>query len=318
MATTTYDEGLRQRLLELLGSGSMTQAELARQIGYTAAAISQYKSGGYPSDVSKIQQALREFFVKRDTREDIRTAALAYGCRRNYIRTATSEDAYKLMRYAQIEKKLVVIYGDTGIGKTKAAYKFADDNPSSVVYITSSPSSRSLRSTLKLLARELRLPITRTDDLAYAVRKKLQDEDKTLIIDEAQCLTVSVVDEITRWVDPDQDTGEGRMSIVLIGNDGVLEKFNGQKDERRYQNMGRACLSLELRSSRIGMEDVRKLFPVLAEQDAKKELELLLAVSRSVTGVRAAVEVYNSAVNAGKVDCDTMASFARQKKAIAV
>lgn len=315
---SNYDENLRQRVLKLLASGEITQAELARKIGYASAAISLYKNGNYGADAGKLEQSLREYFDRNDVRKETRTPVLTYGRRDNYIPTTASTSAYKLIRYAQIEKKLVVIYGDTGVGKTKAAYKFADDNPNNTVYITSSPSAKTLRSTLKMIAREIRLPVCRTDDLAYNVRQKLQDGEKTLIIDEAQNLTVSVVNEISRWVDPDPITGEAKMAIVLIGNDGVLEKFDGTRDERRNQNLGRMCLNMEIRSIKTTKEDVRQLFPALAESGMDKELDLLFAVSRGITGIRAAVEIYNSAVNAGRVDYDTLYRFAARKKAVAI
>lgn len=307
---------LRDRVNRLLESKQITQAELAKRIGYTSAAISTYKRGAYAADETAIEQALTEFFTLWDAQEDLREASLNYGRRDSYIPITASESTYRLIKYAQIERKLVVIYGDTGVGKTKAAYKFVDDNPTGTVYITSSPSCRSLRATLKQLARELRLPVRPTADMAAAIKEKLQSEGKLLIIDEAQFLTVSVVDEISRWVDPDPGTGESRMAIALIGNDGVLEKFDGRKDERCNQNRGRMCLPLEVRSAKATMEDVRRLFPVLADRGETKELELLLAVARSVTGVRAAVEIYNSAINAGKVDRDTLLNFARQKRAL--
>lgn len=312
------NSNLKDRVNALLDSKQITQAELAKRIGYTSAAISTYKRGAYAADESAIEQALTEFFAVWDAREDLQTEALTYGRRDSYIPIASSEATYRLIKYAQIERKLVVIYGDTGVGKTKAAYKFADDNPASTVYIASSPSCRSLRATLKQLARELRLPVRQTADMATAIREKMQNEGKTLIIDEAQFLTVSVVDEISRWVDPDPVTGDPRMAIALIGNDGVLEKFDGRKDERRNQNRGRMCLPLELRSAKTTADDVRKLFPALTERGETKELELLLAVSRGVTGIRAAVEIYNSAINAGKIDYDTMLGFARSKQALAV
>jgi len=41
----------------------------------------------------------------------------------------------KLIRYCQIEKGMVIIHGDAGIGKTKGAEKFVRENPAASVYI---------------------------------------------------------------------------------------------------------------------------------------------------------------------------------------
>lgn len=74
-----------------------------------------------------------------------------------------------MIRYCQLEKGIVVIDGDAGIGKTKAAAKFLQDNPSTTVYLKAAPSTGTLRSLLKMIGRALKLPENqRTEDLSLA------------------------------------------------------------------------------------------------------------------------------------------------------
>ncbi|MFQ8732073.1 MAG: AAA family ATPase [Enterocloster bolteae] len=102
----------------------------------------------------------------------------------------------------------MVIDGDAGIGKTKAAAKFLQDNPSTTVYLKAAPSTGTLRSLLKMIGRTLKLPENqRTEDLSLAIQDKLKETDKIIIIDEAQNLKFMALEEIRGWVDEDPLTG---------------------------------------------------------------------------------------------------------------
>ena len=47
----------------------------------------------------------------------------------------------------------------------------------------------------------------------------------------------------------------------------------------------------EYTTRKVKEDDVRKLFPVLAEQDARKEMDFLLSVCRSPWGIRGAMNL---------------------------
>ena len=94
-----------------------------------------------------------------------------------------------MIRYCQLEKGIVVIDGDAGIGKTKAATKFLRDNPTTTVYVSTTPSTSSVRSLLRMIAGKLRISENqRTEDLSRAISEKMRSSDYVLIIDEAQNL----------------------------------------------------------------------------------------------------------------------------------
>ena len=132
-------------------------------------------------------------------------------------------------------------------------------------------STSSLRGTLRAIADEMKLstkmPI---GDLSKAVRNKLADSEKTLIIDEEQNLSIPLLNEITRWTDPDRCTGEPRIAIVLIGNDGLWAKFDGEIDERRWQMRGRMLFRRICRTTAATMDDIRKLFPCLLYTSSRR------------------------------------------------
>ena len=203
-----------------------------------------------------------------------------------------------MIRYCQLEKGIVVIDGDAGIGKTKAAAKFLQDNPTTTIYLKASPSTSTLRSLMKMIARALKLPETlRTDELSVSIQEKLKQTDKIIIIDEAQNIKFSALEEISRWTDEDMFTGRPGVGIVLIGNVEVYNKMLGRQEAIFAQQFNRTRLHGRYRTTDIKKEDVIKLFPALKERGMNKEINYLHSISRSKWGIRGMVNVFRNAVN---------------------
>lgn len=158
-----YNTKLQERLEKFLKDENLSQAKAAPILGISQAALSQYRRSMYDKgDIEAVENKLKEFFQIQEEKtqnaqkaEPFRTKTSA-----GYIPTTISEEAYKLIRYCQLEKGIVVIDGDAGIGKTKAAAKFLQDNPSTTVYVKATPSTGSTRSLLKMIAKTLKLPET--------------------------------------------------------------------------------------------------------------------------------------------------------------
>ena len=279
-----YNTKLQERLEKFLKDENLSQAKAAPILGISQAALSQYRRSMYDKgDIEAVENKLKEFFQIQEEKtqnaqkaEPFRTKTSA-----GYIPTTISEEAYKLIRYCQLEKGIVVIDGDAGIGKTKAAAKFLQDNPSTTVYVKATPSTGSTRSLLKMIAKTLKLPENqRTEDLSVSIQEKLRETDKVIIIDEAQNLKFLTLEE-----------------IVLIGNVEVYNKMLGKQEAIFAQQFNRTKLHGRYRTSDIQREDVVKFFPVLEEKGMQKEIDYLLSISHSKWGIRGMVSVFNNAVN---------------------
>ncbi len=205
----------------------------------------------------------------------------------------------------------MVIDGDAGIGKTKAAAKFYKDNPNTTVYVKVSPSTSSTRSLLKMIAKTLSMPENfRTEDLSAAIQEKLRQTDKVLIIDEAQNLKFLALEEIRGWVDEDIMTGKPGIGIVLIGNVEVYNKMLGKQEAIFAQQFNRTRLHSRYRTQDITKEDVEMFFPVLKERGMHQELNYLYSISHSKWGIRGMVNVFNNAVNNEDVSLNGLAKMA--------
>lgn len=294
-----YNAALQAKLENYLEKENLSQAKAAPILGISASTLSQYRRSIYEKgDIAEVEKKLEEFFRIKEEQEANTKKAEPYRTMQNYIPTSISEGAYKLIRYCQLEKGIVVIDGDAGIGKTKAAAKFLQDNPSTTVYLKASPSTGTLRSLLKNIARALKLSDNqRTDDLSFSIQDTLKNTDKIIIIDEAQNLKFSALEEISRWTDEDMMTGKPGIGIVLIGNVEVYNRMLGKQEAMFAQQFNRSRLHGRYRTTDILKEDVTKLFPVLKEREMKEEISYLYRISHSKWGIRGMVNVFNNAVN---------------------
>ena len=263
-------------------------------------------------DISALESKLEEFFRTQEEQEASTEKALPYRPTQDYIPTSISEDVYKLIRYCQLEKGMVIIHGDAGIGKTKGAERFVRENSTASVYIQATPSTGTLANLLKVLARALKVPETRNKlDLTLAIREKLEGTNKVIIIDEAQHLQLRSLEEIRTWADANPITGQQGVGIALIGNTEVYTRMVGKQEARFAQLFSRIRMNRYYSTRKVTEQDVAKLFPKLAEEGRKKELTFLHGISQSKWGIRGAVNVYNNAVNNEDISYDGLYAMAR-------
>ncbi len=296
-----YNTDLQERVEQYLKENNLSQAKAAPIMGLSQAVLSAYRNSKYDKgDIGAVEKKLEEFFQIRDEKQanDQKAEVFLGRAGGGYIRTGISEGAYKSIRYCQLEKGIVVIDGDAGIGKTKAAAKFYQDNPNTTVYVKASPSTSSTRSLLKMIAKALSMQDNlRTEDLSAAIQEKLRQTDKVIIIDEAQNLKFLALEEIRGWVDEDIMTGKPGIGIVLIGNVEVYNKMLGRQEAIFAQQFNRTRLHSRYRTKDITKEDVELFFPVLKERGMEKELDYLYGISHSKWGIRGMVNVFNNAAN---------------------
>ena len=93
-----------------------------------------------------------------------------------------------------------------------------------------------------------------------------------------------------------------------------LEEFfrTQEEQEARFaQLFSRIRMNRYYSTRKVTEQDVAKLFPKLAEEGRKKELNFLHGISQSKWGIRGAVNVYNNAVNNEDISYDGLYAMAR-------
>lgn len=304
-----YNVELQSRIEDFIKATNVSQAKLAPMIGISQTALSQWRNNKYDKgNIEEVESKILEFFKFKDEGEAIKEKAELYKPSYDYVPISTSEDIFKLIRYCQLERGMVVVHGDAGIGKTKAAEKFVRENPTNSIYLQITPSSGTLNSILRMLARALKISESRCKlDLMFDIQSKLEGTNKVIIIDEAQHLKYAALEEIRTLSDPNSITGQMGVGIVLIGNTEVHSRMVGKQEARFAQLFSRIKMNRHYGTHNITKDDIKILFPLLVG----KELGFLHTISQSKWGIRGAVNVYNNSVNNECVDYDGLFTMAR-------
>lgn len=293
----TYNTELQQRVREYLLATGMSQAQLSKRVGISSAILSTWLSSTYGGDVAGNERKLEEYLKLQAAEQAATQQSAPYLPETDYIPTSISEDVCKCIRFAQLERGMVVLHGDAGIGKTKGAQKFLRENPHNAVYVSISPSTGTLSSVIKLLARALHIPETRSKmDLMMAIREKLEGTGKVVIIDEAQHLKLAALEELRTLSDANPATGTPGNGVCLIGNTEIYNRMMGKQQAQFAQLFSRIKMNRSYTTGKVKKEDVAALFPRLAQEGARKELEFLLSIAQGRWGIRGAVNVYRNSV----------------------
>lgn len=276
----TYTPQLQARLEQyIIDVGS--QAKAAENIGYSEGTISTYRKGKYQGDVAKLEAKLQELFATSEEAQQLHIST-------DYAPTSISTGVYDTIRLCHLKGGLAIECGDAGIGKTKAAQKYAQDYPNTAVYVTVNPCVVSITAFLKLLCRQLRLPTARKDDMWFEIDSHLRGGRRVIIIDEAQHLPIKTIESIRAFGDANPEVG-----IVLVGNAETVTT-RGRSREAFAQIKNRTKLTEIRHTSQITRADILLLCPAVT---GEKEIDLLHTIAMSEQGIRGAINLYSNAID---------------------
>ncbi|EIJ6701588.1 AAA family ATPase [Serratia bockelmannii] len=207
---------VRAKVRTIVESSDVTYAAVAREAGISTSVISQFIKGEYRGDNNGVAAKISVWLDNRNRRANDMPVAP------DFIPTRTVKQIWDALQYAQLAQCITVIYGNSGVGKTRALQQFAADRPN-VWLITVSPSRSSLSECLYELALELGIGDAprRSGQLGRAIRRKLRGTNGVVLVDEADHLDYSVLEELRIL---QEETGVG---LALIGNHQVYGKLTG-------------------------------------------------------------------------------------------
>jgi DNA transposition AAA+ family ATPase len=207
-----FDNEIRSQLAGYLEEHDLTQAHIARKLGFTATRICKYLNLDNPEakaevDAERVQDAARSFL-----RHHSRQVALRQSLYPNEISARVAAILLQVRRTGDIG----LIHGDAGIGKTCAAELFCSENPT-CLFITITRWRRDSIAIEGLLFNELNND-TWPGNIRRAVwmEELLRGSDRIIIVDSAHRLHMTGFEWLFDFHDA---TG---CPLGLIGNADVL------------------------------------------------------------------------------------------------
>jgi hypothetical protein len=223
-------------------------SELAAWTGIAHGTLSNLLGKGYPGNRKRYADMIAAYRQTLAAQADL---APDLPEKPGYFDTPTSMAITQYLQWAQ-RGRLVLIVTGAGLGKTQSAMNFIRDNHNSFM-ATMTPSTSGIMPMQQRVLRALgeKQAVGSPAHLSEMICDKVRNlRHPTIIIDEAQHLSIKALDEIRGWQD---DCGVG---IALMGNEKVQQSIYG---------IARAADFAQI-FSRIGLKLVR---PRAVEGDAE-------------------------------------------------
>lgn len=254
---------IAQNLKDHMAARKISQSDIARALGISAAAVNQYLQGKYAGnsdniDVKAAAYLQREADKAREKKLDIA-----------YVDIPSARRAAQLIKIAHQEGEAVVLYGQAGLGKTRALKEYRAANPDAIL-IETDPGY-----TAKELLRDIAGKInvdTRGSlhDLSEAIIAKLADTGRLIMVDEAELLPLRALECLRRIHD------KAGIGLVLAGMPRLLINLRGKRGEL-VQLYSRVGFALNLGDALEDSEMHQIAQSVFADADADALAEMVAA-----------------------------------------
>ncbi len=291
---------------ELKKSRNLSQEAAAKLVGTTGSAISQIKSGKYGAQVDNIICKIEKYAALDEDHSNTYREV-------EYAETYISTKVYDTIRLCHVKGGLAIFSGAAGIGKTKAAQKYASDNPTNSIYIAINPCLTSMKSILKILCAKIGArPERQLDDMWMSIREKLSDHT-VIIFDEAQHLPYKPIEMLRSLVDSFTDAGQ-TLGIIFIGNPETIRRLGAKQKAEFAQIANRTKQKLVYGTKQIQRHDIELLFPILQNNGMSAETDFLWGIAQSEQGLRGAVNLFGNAYDNKNYTLEGLVSMAKHMK----
>lgn len=242
---------IRENLRAHIEAQGKTQSDVARSLGVSVAAVSQFLAGSYAGNVARLADKVKRLL-------ELESQRAVAPKRPGFVRTSIAQAVLDVAEYAHINGDLGLVYGDAGVGKTMALQEYARTHPDAI-YISVNPTVANPTGLLRKIISALGKNEfgTRMQERDYIV-DLLRGSGRLLIVDEAQHLKLQAL-EVLRSIHDEAGIG-----IVLAGNEVIYDRMHGRGEAQFAQFFSRVGVRRHLRS-RISEADVRLILGPLAD-----------------------------------------------------
>lgn len=207
-----------QNTKEFLEKNGLTQAQVARSIGMSSGAISQYLKGEYKGNIENLEKKLSDFIKNYNFKDEKSSKSV------EIVETKDLTVAKFIIDEAVIGNELAVIYGTAGCGKTTAIKEYVKTHPEAIL-IEAIPGMQ-LSSVLKAICEKASITtLKNSEEMIRAISKEFSRRETILIIDEAENLTTKTLEAIRRIWD------FSAVPTVLVGTPALINNLKGRNGE---------------------------------------------------------------------------------------
>ena len=228
--------GIVESLKALMAEHKISQAEIARWIGYSASTLSEFLRGTYNGDYGKIGNKIVNVI------NGFRRKQLAHKDRQRFVETTIALAIQELIRrvesFSDEEGTIGLIIGDGGHGKSCCLRQYARANLNSV-YAELDSTMNSVQ-IFAAIAKNLGLDASGAlSSLTERLIESLRHRHLVIMLDEASSLKVRQLNQLRQVI-----VVKGKCPLVLAGNRNLLNTV-------MQPSTAKGCESLDQFTSRM-------------------------------------------------------------------
>lgn len=214
----------REMISELMRAG-YSQAKIAKLCGVSTAALNAYLKGSYAAkDLSQIEKKIMSG-CKTEIERLQKNFESVLPFQPN---TETAEIVLSVAHLCHTSRRMGLIYGAAGVGKTRACLEYCARNKNAV-YIEARPSFTA-RTLMKNLAEKLGCtPKSNQYELEEEVIRKLRNSGNLVIVDECEHLNHRALETLRTVVFNAAHTG-----LLLVGLETLKYALIGTRTKNEY------------------------------------------------------------------------------------
>lgn len=288
-------ERLRNTVKAAMNRRGLTMKGFAEELQVSRPAFGRWLAGKpRRGEAKRVSAAVAEWLEEeKHGAEESDDAPVAECGVDEFVETPTSERIASALAYAKANRDMAVIYGGPGVGKTRTIREFTSLYEN-VWVVTATPATSGVVPCLEEVsdAVGLKEPGGGARRLSRAIRARVEPLEGLLIVDEAQHLTTSAIEELRSIHDA------CGLAIAFVGNETVYGRMGGARSAQFAQLASR--LGLRVPFIRPDEKDVRAVARAWGVTD-EAAVATLIRVAMQPGALRGVVKVLRLASAKGRV-----------------
>lgn len=286
-----------EKILNYLEETGETQVRLARGANLSVTVVNQVLKGIYKGKMDSSLTKMEDVVNGRIAKSLVKFKAP------EFIHTTIAHKIFNALAEAQSVAipRILVLYGDSGIGKTKTIMEYIEENSTATV-IEIRPDF-TIKAVLQTIAQEIGVSYLGANfDITNRIISKSKNSNRMLIFDEAEYLSPRSLDIIRRIYD------KAQIPIVLVGMPNLY--YNIKSLRKGYEQIANRMVSYNLEN--LEKKDLEEIIKSCMPDAEEAVIKALMECSKGIirTLILLMQDLVNwSAVTGNKITAKQVISF---------
>lgn len=237
---------LRDQVKDFVTRTGCTETFIAQEVGLSSSTINLWLNEKYSGNNGKIEKAITSFIKREQERSELDEFTV------RYVETRNASVINQTCRMAQLDRKVCVITGESGYGKTSSLEHYRDTNPG-CIYLEANTAYNAQYLIAQISAALGERTVAPMDAMFAKCIDVLKGTRRLIIMDQAELLNTRSLDTLRCLHDQTRDKSPSGIGIVLAGLPKLIENIRGRHNELAYMY----SRVRHVRLSQLQPEDIR-------------------------------------------------------------